>query len=701
MNVRFQEPISKTIAFSDGFDLESSHIEANPGSIVAGANLELVVGKKGFSRVGGYERCAGDVLPSETNVLFLELESVSGAISIGDVFTSGDTSISALEVLSSPENGDVIAFATHETSIPDSTSFTGDSVNLTVTAVVTDLSDYDINDIYEFRDQAFELTRDNVPEIPGSGSVDGGFRLRGKNYVFRGGKLYEGSGNEWTLVEMPDILYFDEGTVEFNVGETITDGTATATIVSITRQEGAWDSGVDAEDQSLGYLTLSGVTGTFTDNATITGGAGGAAVADGANYTYSLSYGGRYATSQPYNFTNIESNESVFGADGVNDAFEFDGTSYIPIFDPNADTEKPKFVKIHQNRLQLFYPGGVFEYSVSGQPRVFNSLLGAGSYATGSEIVGAHVIHGNAEAVFCENSTWLLLGDGIYDDETATRNWTFYEHDSNVGATQWSIAERGNAYFVSNGEVRFLQATDTTSGYSSTPVFTNFQSEISSNCENISCSIWCREKGQYRIFYADDNIYSGGASFLTISGDSQIGGMSISYGKQVRNCWSAVESGVEKMFFTSDDGYLYRMDSGNSFDGSEITGSFRTPFYNYGSPGVEKMFQNMVIEFDAPVSITGNTTFTYTVNYDYGSIDAPTPSPQTSSDVQQPGGVYGSNAGYGGFVYGGPIVSQIYAEIDGYGENMSMLITFSTKNDSSFRFRNNTVDYINIGRKRK
>jgi hypothetical protein len=69
-----------------------------------------------------------------------------------------------------------------------------------------------------------------------------------------------------------DALDFDAETAAFTVGETLTGGTSSAT---------ATIQGIKKTSATAGTLYLSGVSGTFQDNETITDGAGGSATEDG------------------------------------------------------------------------------------------------------------------------------------------------------------------------------------------------------------------------------------------------------------------------------------------------------------------------------------------------------------------------------------------------------------------------------------
>jgi hypothetical protein len=50
------------------------------------------------------------------------------------------------------------------------------------------------------------------------------------------------------------------------------------------------------------------------------------------------------------------------------------------------------------------------------------------------------------------------------------------------------------------------------------------------------------------------------------------------------------EDNHERVMFGSDDGFVYEMDKGTSFDGAEFFRYIRIPFNHCGSPGYLKRF---------------------------------------------------------------------------------------------------------------
>lgn len=806
----------KSFPLAGGYDLINDMRYKAPGSLIAGNNIQIISGKNGYSRVDGIERCAGDLLASNATPIYLSVPDNTIAISLGAVGTFFGGSVVCLSKIT--ETGaqviPVVCSDQSETlySVGVITFPNGD---ITVDSVVSAETNFSNSEIGTIRGLAKDYYLDFVSPVPGENPINGGFRLHGTNYVFRDGLLHRGVGNSWETVSMPDVMHFDSGVSALSVGEVITDGTATGTIASITRQYGSWNSTYEESEQSYGYFTLTDVTGSFsvgsdltvlgdsvpsivngdfatdtdwtspaecvisggsatvsahTEDGTIyqpyvlndgdvveftivlsgvTAGAikpvldsdsgladdGAEIIEDGThvvlvaatkdittigltydidfigdiesisvaigrkakvktvNETYSINTGGNYKTAE-FNFTNLVNGSSMFGVSGVNHAFEFDGTNYIPILYPDTD-KYPIDLMIHQRRLHLCFPGGEKPFSVNSDPRVFNSLLGAGSDSTGAEITGCVSIHGNAALVNCDKERWFLYGDGTYDDESSTRNWQFFRAIDNAGGEEGSLVGGGLILFVSGGAVYKVTSNDTTSGYSFTDVSEMFAPILTDKIGNASCAVWVDSKKQYRVFFDD-----GTGICVSFRGGSIIGATPIEYPVKITNIWKSIENDKEQIFFTSSNsGYLYRMDSGDSMDGDYISGSMRLPFHGYDYDRYEKEYPQLIISLSAPVLVSEETEIKYTVNFDNGTPKSPLALVQTATDIEGAGGVYGANAGFGNFVWSGVLVSEIFAYIDGYGENMSILVAFKTKNDLTFAFQSVSVDYIIHGRK--
>src|SRR5690606_35754601 len=119
------------------------------------------------------------------------------------------------------------------------------------------------------------------------------------------------------------------------------------------------------------------------------------------------------------------------------------------------------------------------------------------------------------------------------------------------------------------------------------------------------------EKNQYRLFFAD-----GSGLYMTIANGKLLGSMPMQFAHAVR-CCCAGESpdGNETAFFGSDDGYVYRLDAGTSFDGEAIDYDATLVYANQRSPRQNKRYRKLTFE------VQGESYATFDVQYDlaYGS----------------------------------------------------------------------------------
>ena len=77
---------------------------------------------------------------------------------------------------------------------------------------------------------------------------------------------------------------------------------------------------------------------------------------------------------------------------------------------------------------------------------------------------------------------------------------------------------------------------------------------------------------------------------------------------------STYVSDTEFVLFSNDDEYVYRMESGATFDGVAITSQFHTPFMAVNDPTMRKTAYSVDTYFDPEGSVTGTVTPKYDFN---------------------------------------------------------------------------------------
>ena len=119
------------------------------------------------------------------------------------------------------------------------------------------------------------------------------------------------------------------------------------------------------------------------------------------------------------------------------------------------------------------------------------------------------------------------------------------------------------------------------------------------------------------------------------------------------------------------DGYVYRQEKGNDFDGTAINGKYRSPDLTFGDPGIRKHMQRVILNY-APEAAINADLF---LRYDYESSEGARPSayPFDSTKVAA---VYGT-ATYGTATYGGATQPLVRQSVEGSGFALALRVNDS------------------------
>ena len=124
---------------------------------------------------------------------------------------------------------------------------------------------------------------------------------------------------------------------------------------------------------------------------------------------------------------------------------------------------------------------------------------------------------------------------------------------------------------------------------------------------------------------------------------------------------SVVAAGESIVLHGEFDGYVYRQEQGNTFDGNDIEGKYRSPDLTMGDAGLRKNFQRVIINY-APEATVNADLF---VRYDYESPTVARPAAypfDTSTSVA----IYGTSL-YNTATYGGQSNPLVRQPIEGSG----------------------------------
>lgn len=533
--------------------------------------------------------------------------------------------------------------------------------------------------------------RQFIQTVPGSGPIRGVWVYKDLVYVFRdnigatAGLMYVESASGWTLVTMPyELQFVSFGTTPpaWTVGTVITNGTATATIAAILVRTGSW-----AGSNAVGSLVLSAQTGTFANADPIKIGATQFATATAASTARIVRLPGGRMEFENNNFTGSTLTKKMYGVDGVNPCFEFDGTTYVPIR-TGMVLDAPSHIRVHRQCLFLSFLGSV-QISGPGTPYVWTVVLGAAEIALGDDVTGMVPNSGSQAAGSAAGSSALSIfttgrTSTLYGSSPATFNLVTANVDMGYSPFTCQLVSN-NVYGMTARGLQSLITTLTYGDFDYVSVSHPIQPIMDSKRGLEISSTTLHKKNQYRVYFSD-----GSGITVGLTGDKISGLMPLNYGKAVRCiCTANLSTGAEVTYFGSDDGYVYRDNIGTSFDGGPIESWLRTQFNNEKSPRVRKTYKHAVLEVKVDRYCEVN------ISYDlgYGNPDVLPSAQQADSALKGPGG-YWDSVIWDNFTWDTQSVLDPQIDLTGTEKNLSLLFYSNRAQDLSHILEGVNIMYI-------
>lgn len=664
-----------------GENLVDSPFDLKPGEAIHMLNYECDV-RGNYRRFQGYERTDGRPAPSAADYKVLNFVTGISAIAVNDTVTgvsSGATAVVIQVTISSGSWGtsDAVGFLVLDEIVGTFQDAEVLNVSATPSATtdgVAGIAPTDVLDL-EYQHLAIDSRRAKIAAVPGSGDIRGAWQLRGTRYAFRDNAgataciMHKSTTAGWAVVDLGAALAFTAGSVVPVIGEVVTGAVSTAfgTVSQAVVTSGSWGAGTAA-----GIVYIHTITGTFQAEG-VTGGSGAAFTSSGAQVVTTIAPGGRYEF-QNYNFYGDVSGLRMYGVSGVDNAFQFDGTGYVPILTGMA-TDAPQHLRCHRKHLFLSFYGSV-QHSLPGEPMRWSVILGAGEIGIGDYITSMSTIPGDVLAITSRNSTHLLYGSSVID-------WNLTLHSSESGAIEWTAQMISTLRYLDDRGVTGLAATRDFGDFKSATTSDKIEPIITAERDNVTASLRVRNKDQYRLFYSDGTYITG-----TFDKGRLVGWAHGEFPVAVK-CASSTEdtSGDEILLFGAADGFVYQMDKGTSFDGTTLDHVLRLAFNNFKSPARKKRFFEAVIEMTAPSPISINIL----MDLNYASASTMVP---LSHDVDaDSGGSYWGTGIWEQFFWDSPIVSYSEMYLEGTGFNMGLSFQGSAIYDDPHTIQGVTIHY--------
>jgi hypothetical protein len=194
-----------------------------------------------------------------------------------------------------------------------------------------------------------------------------------------------------------------------------------------------------------------------------------------------------------------------------------------------------------------------------------------------------------------------------------------------------------------------------------------------------------RGKNQYRVFF-DDNA----ALYVTFENRALAGIMPVTLDHIVR-CTDSREddsSGKEVLLFGSDDGWVFQMDAGTSFDGAAIEAFFIPHFNHLGSPTRRKRVRRLTLDIEtagSDVSLDFEPIFS-------GGRDDAAPSAAQTLVAARKGGLW-NTVNWDDFVWSGELKPNVAAKVDGVGTDFTFTAYSEDAYEEPHTVRGYTIQY--------
>ncbi len=668
-----------------GLDLVSPVTQIKEGELMACLNYEVGV-DGGYHRMDGYERFDGQPSPTDSSFIRVDFSTGLAAITTGQLVTqlvSGATGY-VLE----DATVDSGAFSTNDAAghiALGRVTGTFNSTNALQVSAVTVATANQARPLGDggslalskaYRILAIEDARAQISAVAGSGSVLGvvqyGAKPNDDVYAFRatvGGTavdIYKSSATGWVQIVLGETIEFTAGTTAFVKGETLTGSvsTETALIDNVILQSGGW-----ATNDAAGYMVISSVSGAFQAEAGTS--ATGSATLSGDATPITLNTGGRYDFTT-HNFSGNTGTTRMYGCDGVNPAFEFDGTVYTPIRTGMA-LDAPQHIVAHKYHLFLSFAGGSLQHSATGDPLSWNVILGAAELALGDDITALQSIQGGSLALYTDGKTQVLYGTSVAD-------WELRLITEDAGAMEWSNQYISSPIILTDVGLVALNPTQAYGDFQANSFSQKIRPRFFTKKDKAVASCRIKGKNQYRIFFSDKTGITATFNNFQLSGLAEF-----TLAHQV-TCIQSPDH-CDSIYAGSEDGFVYEMETGNSFDDEALHYGLSTAFNFINQPSVLKRYR--LLEFD--MQSDGDVNFAVKPLFEFGSRDFPS---HRRIDVADSGGggIWGGGA-WGESTWGGQVILDNRVSLEATSKNMSIIIYGSTRYDPAHTIHGAIIHY--------
>lgn len=541
-----------------------------------------------------------------------------------------------------------------------------------------------------------------IPSGLATDTVHGITGYAGGIIVPQGNNLYfSTSGSSYVQINK-DTFVAATGTVSISAGSPTVTGTNTVFISEFIVGD---DIKIDGKFYKVLSITSNTVL-TLDINATtvntqngLTYFKGGIASSDLASATTILRT--NQTNVQFINFESHGENGTIYFVDGQNKIGEFfidDNNKYHFEEVQRSSPEKCSLIERYAERIivsgQSTNPSLVY-YSTRLKPYDFEGAS-AGFVDVGDIVTGIKVFR-NSLIIFCKNSIYELTN---LDSTPIIKSVT-----KNIGCISGNSIQEigGDLIFLAPDGLRTVAGTARIDDVELSSISRKILPLVNNIINNFSnytvSSMVIRERSQYRLFYYQSGQASLGqkgiiGTFKYSSEGIPAFEWSETKGLSVKFCTSTINNdGTEALFHIDETGYVYKHDTGNSFDGSNVEAEFQTPDMDYGDNGLRKSLYKIKANIEPEGT---QNDLNLRIRYDFESSEVPQPGNFAVGNLSSPS-LFGT-AKFGTGRFGATTLPSKSVTVTGSGFSNNFKF-FSNDTNSPYSVNGMFVSFIAGGRR--
>ena len=388
----------------------------------------------------------------------------------------------------------------------------------------------------------------------------------------------------------------------------------------------------------------------------------------------------------------FDGDKTLIVLDGAGKPFKFDGTTFSQITTAPSETAGASHAFAHKNHL-FVAKDATLTFSAPFSDTDWTPASGAGTIEFDNEITGL-ISFRDQLVIFTKRSISILAGSSIADFQVQPVT-------KDIGAVQHDTVQEfgGDVMFMGPDGLRLLSATERNDDFGLGVVSKVIQPEFTSftGASATYSSVAIRSKSQYRVFGYNSSYENNAGRGILATQYAQQGGDNMAFselrGINAFVSWSEYVESEEMILFANADGYVYQMESGNSFDGTDIVATFSTPHMPITDPTTRKtLFKGSLY-----VDPQGSFSVSITPRYDFGHEGVVQPGAVELSNSSTSVQYYGVGT-YGTSTFGGNLRYVLDTQFTGSGKTVQFQFE-SESSDPPFSLDSLVIQYGQYGRR--